>query len=186
MQQKRILLVCLLSLVGLLIFSSCNPNSQQTDNPDLVGAEKTETVAPTEVDHMEDMGHLHIETPEEFANLNNPFHDNVEAIEVGEELYSTYCAACHGVEGKGDGPAAEALVPQPASLADSLMMRELSDSYLFWRVSEGGIQEPFNSAMPPWEGVLTEEQRWQVISYIRTLSEEGGHMDDDHMEGGDH
>jgi mono/diheme cytochrome c family protein len=31
--------------------------------------------------------------------------------------------------------------------------------------------EPFNSAMKAWEMALTEEQRWQVISYIRTFSE---------------
>ncbi len=43
--------------------------------------------------------------------------------------------------------------------------------------------EPFNSAMPPWEAALTEEQRWQVISFVRALADDaGGHMDDDHME----
>jgi hypothetical protein len=56
------------------------------------------------------------------------------------------------------------LDPKPATLADGVMMNELSDGYLFWRVSKGGAMEPFNSAMPAWESGLTEEQRWQVIS----------------------
>lgn len=34
----------------------------------------------------------------------------------GDELYKTYCAVCHGTEGKGDGPAAEALKQRPADL----------------------------------------------------------------------
>ncbi|MGB3713137.1 MAG: hypothetical protein WA996_01790, partial [Candidatus Promineifilaceae bacterium] len=63
------------------------------------------------------------------------------------------------------------LDPKPANLSDSEMMHDLSDGYLFWRVSKGGYLEPFNSHMPPWESWLTEEQRWQVISYVRTLSE---------------
>ena len=42
--------------------------------------------------------------------------------------------------------------------------------------------EPFNSAMIAWEGALTEEQRWQVVSYIRTLSDESGMMGDGHDE----
>lgn len=46
--------------------------------------------------------------------------------------------------------------------------------------------EPFNSAMPAWETGLTEDQRWQVISYVRSLADgdhaEGEHMDGDHDE----
>ena len=80
------------------------------------------------------------------------------------------CLTCHGEEGAGDGPGSIGLDPKPASLGDGEMMRDLSDGYLFWRVSQGGAMEPFNSAMPSWIG-LSEEQRWQVISYVRTLSE---------------
>jgi hypothetical protein len=45
----------------------------------------------------------------------------------------------------------------------------MGDSYLFWRISEGGAMEPFNSAMPAWKDVLDEEARWNVIHYIRAL-----------------
>jgi mono/diheme cytochrome c family protein len=64
------------------------------------------------------------------------------------------------------------LDPKPASLADTQMMADLSEGYLFWRVSEGGTFEPFNSVMPTWKGILSEDERWQVISFIRTLGEE--------------
>jgi mono/diheme cytochrome c family protein len=60
------------------------------------------------------------------------------------------------------------------------MLSSLSDGYLFWRISKGGAIEPFNSAMPAWESSLTEDQRWQVVTYIRTLSDGHGHMEESH------
>ncbi|RMD99550.1 MAG: cytochrome c, partial [Bacteroidetes bacterium] len=143
----------------------------------------------THDDH-EGMAHTHAKTPEEFASLENPFANDQEAIEAGKAIYETNCVACHGAEGMGDGPAAESLDPKPAMLADGAMMGDLSDGYLFWRVSKGGQMEPFNSAMPAWEAGLTEEQRWQVISYVRTLADDSMgmdmgmdmHMDDDHAD----
>jgi mono/diheme cytochrome c family protein len=124
-----------------------------------------------------DMDHGHVEAPDEFASLTNPFAGDAEAVAAGKVIFETSCATCHGPEGMGDGPAAEALDPKPASLADGAMMNDLSDGYLFWRVSKGGAMEPFNSAMPPWETGFTEEQRWQVISFVRTLSDGAEHSD---------
>ena len=138
------------------------------------------------------MTHGHVEAPDEFSSLTNPYGDDHEAIEAGEETYDTLCATCHGLEGKGDGLAAENLDPKPADLSDGMMMSELSDGYLFWRVSKGGALEPFNSTMPPWETGLTEDQRWQVISFVRSLSNsEERHIEetldeDTHEEGSGH
>lgn len=121
-------------------------------------------------DHSASMDHMHVQAPAEFASLENPFAEDHEAIEAGAETFNTLCATCHGEGGKGDGPGSAELDPKPADLSDGVMMGDLSAGYLFWRVSKGGAMEPFNSAMPAWEEGLTEEQRWQVISYIRTLS----------------
>ncbi len=51
------------------------------------------------------------------------------------------------------------------------MMADISDAYIFWRITEGGTMEPFNSAMPPWKDILSEDQRWELVSFIRSLSE---------------
>lgn len=111
--------------------------------------------------------------PHEFEDLSNPIgNDDHEAVEAGEAIYEANCAACHGPGGNGDGPASMGLDPKPAGLADPHMMEELSDGYLFWRVSEGGAFEPFNSAMPPWKDLLAEGDRWQVITFLRSLSED--------------
>lgn len=124
-----------------------------------------------ESEHDDQMAHLHVDPPDEFSSLTNPFAGDQTAITAGQEIYKINCATCHGPEGAGDGPGAVGLDPKPANLGDSEMMHELSDGYLFWRVSKGGAIEPFNSVMPSWEW-MTEGQRWQVISYVRTLSEQ--------------
>lgn len=121
---------------------------------------------------MEEMDHGHVEAPDEFAGLTNPYAGDADAIAAGQEIFVTNCVLCHGPEGAGDGVGAAGLDPQPANLGDRQMMPSLTDGYLFWRVSKGGAMEPFNSAMIAWEGALTEEQRWQVISYVRTFSEQ--------------
>jgi hypothetical protein len=68
----------------------------------------------------------------------------------------------------GDGPAAASLNPQPQTLA--VNQENLDDGYLFWRISEGGLRAPFSSAMPSWKTILSEDEIWQVISYLRTMS----------------
>jgi cytochrome c553 len=117
------------------------------------------------------MPHGHVDPPYQYEDLTNPFAANSQAITAGKKVFETNCVPCHGPTGQGDGPAAAALNPKPASLADSAMMMDLSDGYLFWRVNEGGAMEPFNSAMPAWKETLTEEQIWQAITFVHTLSQ---------------
>lgn len=105
--------------------------------------------------------------PTEYAGLTNPITANDASLERGAELYTTHCASCHGDGAMGDGPAATGLDPAPVPIAHTSQM--MSDSYLFWRISEGGAMDPFNSAMPAWKGALDEQARWDVINYIRAL-----------------
>jgi mono/diheme cytochrome c family protein len=105
--------------------------------------------------------------PEQFADLSNPLSDDPEMIAEGEVLYQANCSSCHGFTGKGDGTAASGLEPRPENLAQN--QSDLSDAYLFWRISEGGLIKPFNSLMPAWKGLMNEEKIWQVVSYLRNL-----------------
>ncbi len=129
------------------------------------GDEHAATEAPAA-----DTEHEHQSLPDEYASKTNPFTDDADALAAGEQVYTASCTACHGAEGKGDGPAAAALDPHPADFTNAEIMNSMSDTYLFWRISEGGTMEPFNSSMPPWKQSLTEEQRWQVILYLRTFT----------------
>lgn len=107
------------------------------------------------------------EPPPEYDGLTNPLTRSEDTLAKGARLYQANCASCHGDTGQGDGPAGVSLEPRPANLAGNEASR--SDAYLFWRISKGGMFEPFSSMMPGWDSILREEQIWQVITYIREL-----------------
>lgn len=93
-------------------------------------------------------------------------------LQAGQALYQRNCATCHGETGRGDGPAGHVLALKPANLADPRGVVRQPLEYWFWRVSEGGTAEPFHSngsVMPAWKHHLTENERWQVIAFARTL-----------------
>ena len=113
------------------------------------------------------MARHHVAIPDEYAGLSNPMPADDASIERGGEIYSINCATCHGDGGIGDGPAGQGLDPAPANIAHTSQM--LGDDYLYWRISEGGAMEPFNSSMIPWKTALDEDARWDVINYVQAL-----------------
>jgi len=100
--------------------------------------------------------------PANYADLTNPLSEDAAAV-AGAEIFATNCATCHGSSGHGDGPAGAALNPQPKDL--SVLQVQVSDGYLFWRISEGSP----GTAMVAWRGILSDEQIWQLTAFIRTL-----------------
>lgn len=114
------------------------------------------------------MARHHATIPADYSGLQNPVAADEESIARGAEIYQTNCITCHGDEGMGDGPGSVGLDPAPAPVAHTSRM--MADDYLFWRISEGGVLAPFNSAMPSWKAALDEETRWDVINYLRVLS----------------
>jgi len=96
--------------------------------------------------------------------LVNPYPMEPLVLTQGEELYLVYCGSCHGEEGYGDGAAGGALGIPPANFHDKTVQNQ-SDGALFWKLSTG------RGSMPPFNEVFSEEQRWQLISYIRHLPE---------------
>ncbi len=88
---------------------------------------------------------------------------------IGERLYRTYCAGCHGETGEGDGLHSFTLNPPPANHADSAFMSKLSNDYLFKVISNGGASVDKSAEMPTWRDVLNKNEIENVIIYIRTL-----------------
>ena len=107
--------------------------------------------------------------PADYADMTNPETADTDSLARGEEIFTASCAACHGDAGGGDGPGAAALDPAPPPLNHTVHM--LSDAHLFYRISEGGNFEPFNSAMPAWGDALSETDRWHVINYMRSFED---------------
>ena len=94
--------------------------------------------------------------------LVNPFKGNAAAIAKGKTLYLQMCSVCHGNGGKGDGLAAANLNPRPADHTSAKVQSE-SDGALFWKLTNG------NPPMASYKSMLTDEQRWDLVDFIRTL-----------------
>ncbi len=95
-------------------------------------------------------------------------------LEAGREIYDTHCWYCHGDDGDGLGPVAEYLWPRPRDFTlASFKLRttpsgELpTDEDLFRSISLGLP----GTAMPAWRSALTEDERWQVVTYIKTFGD---------------
>lgn len=99
--------------------------------------------------------------PAEYAGQANPLA--ADAAAAGAEVFKTNCESCHGPQGHGDGPAGVALDPAPKNLAE--LQTQAGDDYLYWRINTGKE----GTSMVAWKGVLTDEQIWQAIAFIRTL-----------------
>lgn len=107
------------------------------------------------------------DVPEPYSGMTNPLPATAEVVARGAALFKANCSACHGAEGRGDGPAGESLSPRPSDLTHILQMPFARDDYLFWTISEGGKR--FGTAMPTFDSVLDEQARWQIVHYLKTL-----------------
>ncbi len=90
-----------------------------------------------------------------------------QAISVasGLHLYQQHCVACHGIGGYGDGPALQGRKVKRADLTGKHTGDHTAGD-LFWWLSHGIAGTP----MPGFEATLQEEERWDLINYLRTLS----------------
>jgi mono/diheme cytochrome c family protein len=100
--------------------------------------------------------------PESANAVKNPFANNADAVKKGKKLYTQLCSICHGDKGKGDGMAGAALKPSPANFTSEKIQAE-SDGALFWKMTEG------RAPMAAYKDILKEDERWQLVTYIRTL-----------------
>jgi copper resistance protein D len=90
---------------------------------------------------------------------------NAISVANGISLYAESCVVCHGVAGYGDGPAASELKPKPADLTARHAASHTAGD-LYWWLSHG-VKE---TAMPGFEYSLTDDERWDLINFLRALS----------------
>jgi len=102
--------------------------------------------------------------PEEAKLRPNPIQSSMSDLAAGRAIYMDKCTQCHGQTGKGDGPDAASYYPSPTSLVDAQHMNGVTDGEVFYQISEG------RKPMPAFKRKLTEEQRWQLVLYVRTFA----------------
>jgi mono/diheme cytochrome c family protein len=96
----------------------------------------------------------------------SPTGFSAESIAAGASLYPIYCADCHGPGGRGDGPAARGLGIPPADLT-AQHVREHGDGVMFWWLAHGIVSAEGRVAMPGFADVLSDEQIWNLIDFVR-------------------
>jgi mono/diheme cytochrome c family protein len=93
-----------------------------------------------------------------------------QTVSEGKKLYATYCASCHGDQGKGDGVAARSLPVKPADHTNNAVMSQLSDKYLTDIITKGGSAVNKSGFMPGWGSSLNAKQVADVVAYVRSLA----------------
>ena len=108
--------------------------------------------------------------PANADKTKNPVEPTEESVAKGKELFmgkKGNCVFCHGETGAGNAENLPKLRRKPADLSDKERMTSISDGEIFWKVTRG-----IPGIMPGREKQLTEEERWQVVNYVRTLAKD--------------
>lgn len=107
--------------------------------------------------------------------LENPLRKDAQNlsnyVQEGKVIYFENCFICHGADLDGKGNFAQAFNPPPPPFRGTDTIAQLPESYVFWRIAKGwkGLPAgatPWDSAMPSFEDMLTQEQIWKVILFI--------------------
>ncbi len=143
-----ILIFCALLLFPVLVLTGCNKQSSLSSEESL--SEQAGFILPQK--------HTASLTREE---------------QRGQVLYGYYCVLCHGQTGEADGFNSFTLNTQPAKHADATVMATLSDTQIQMVIRDGGPALERSPEMPPWGGVLTNQEISDLTDYVRTLAKPG-------------
>ena len=171
-------LVFSLSLVVAVIFvtsfdiavtsSAQNANSSTTTNKNQNDSRSISSGAGAQ---QPDFSKNTWELPEDADKTKNPTTANAESIEKGKALFlersKGNCVFCHGETGAGNEANLAKLRRKPADLTNKERMTAMTDGEVFWKITKGIL-----GIMPAGEKRMTEEERWHVVNYVRTLAKQ--------------
>lgn len=134
------------ALAGVIVFAGLSAHAQHVD----------EWVAPPEA--------RAVASP---LNPTGPEH-----LKKGRSLFVRHCVTCHGEQGRGDGPSARLHARrsgyQPRDLSRPEVQAGLTDGEIFWKVGAGW--RPKGRIVMPGIGTeVSEEDRWRLVLYVRSL-----------------
>src|SRR5262245_39378209 len=149
-------------LLSAAAFASVNQNA----NSSSTGTHNSNKANPPQQDFSKNTWEL----PADADKTKNPIPSSEESIAKGKELYldrmKGNCVFCHGETGSGNEANLPRLRRKPADLSNKERMSAMTDGEVFWKISKGitGIMPAGEKRMP------NEEDRWNVVNYVRTLS----------------
>ncbi len=147
------------------------PLSQKEDEPNTInphGMNMREPVKGTIARGQQDFANYSFtvsnESYEASASLKNPVVSSAKVIAEGQTLYNINCTPCHGDKGLGDGSIVAAGKFPPPPSYDSDRIKTTPDGKMFYSIRYG------KNLMGAYGTVLTPNQIWKVVHYIRTVS----------------
>jgi mono/diheme cytochrome c family protein len=102
---------------------------------------------------------------------------NPEHLKRGRGLFAKHCVTCHGDQGRGDGPSARLHARRsgyaPRDLSQPDVQAGLTDGEIFWKIGTGW-RPSGRIVMPGVRSEVSEEDRWRLVLYVRSLVDKGG------------
>ena len=83
-----------------------------------------------------------------------------DSIQNGKRIYNIYCAACHAENGMGITPVTQKGMP---AMPIKMMTQTFTDGHLYKKIKHGG------AIMPPFGYATSEQERWNIVNYLRVL-----------------
>ena len=162
--------ILILSVVLLSAFAlqSVGKGLYQEPKPPGRGEVPVDPAKPAQSPSPEDFSKLKWELPADADKKQNPVASSPESIAKGKELFETPrkgCVFCHGSTGAGNEENLPRLRRKPADLTNKERMTKMTDGEVFWKITLG-----IPGIMPGREKAMTEEERWHVVNYVRTLA----------------
>lgn len=99
------------------------------------------------------------------AKAPNPVKPSDASVAIGREHYTTFCAPCHGADGKGGvtGPVATRFIPPP-DLTNVEFQKQRTDGYWHSYIVVGG------AVMPAYGEALSSQEAWHIVNFLRSLA----------------
>lgn len=169
--RKQVFLSTLLPLFlisGLFGMTSCkHEENNYIFMPDMVytpafKAQKGQMRPPIPGTVDRDHDVYHYLSPEEAGKaLSNPMPRTMPVLARGELMFNTYCIACHGKAGEGDGLVAPKMIKPPSLTSEKI--RNYADGSIFHVMTRG------QNIMPSYAAQILEKDRWAIVHYVRAL-----------------
>ena len=175
-EMKKIIVVLCFAVAGCVIsfglklsVAAQNANSSSTTNRN--DSRSITAPAAKMPEKPQDFSTATWDLPENASSTKNPVPTSEESVQKGKELYTARdkgnCGFCHGDTGAGNEANMPRLRRKPADLTVKERMSSMTDGEVFWKISKG-----IQGIMPAGEKRMTEEERWHVVNYVRTLVKE--------------
>lgn len=169
-----VLATFLMAAIAVLVVASFDPSTSAAQNSNTAPTNRNENrsipSSPSGAGQQQqpDFSKNTWELPDDADKTKNPVPTSAESVAKGKELYlertKGNCVFCHGETGAGNEANLPRLRRKPADISSRERMKDMTDGEMFWKISKG-----ITGIMPAGERRMSEEERWHVVNYVRTL-----------------